>query len=66
MRQRSIGWGAFPDAAIRVLTLIAAQQSDSLCVLDFPWLAVSSYLEDDENSEIGLRVRDYGARGGVP
>jgi hypothetical protein len=26
MRQRSIGWGAFPDAAIRVLILIAAQQ----------------------------------------
>jgi WD40 repeat protein len=25
MRQRSIGWGAFPDAAIRVLILIAAQ-----------------------------------------
>jgi hypothetical protein len=26
-------------------------------MLDFPWLAVPSYLEDDENSEIGLRVR---------
>jgi hypothetical protein len=45
---------------------LSLTRSDSLCVLDFPSLASSSYLEDDENGEIGFRVRDYRARGGVP
>jgi hypothetical protein len=73
-------WNTFDDAWDPVLPKLAldcpdsespfvaspSEGSDSLCVLDFLRLAVSSYLEDAENSEIGLRVRDYRARGGVP